>query len=77
MKKYPRISALLKNLTERKNDNWISHVVENKGPMTLNQVRREEDEREEERNRIKKDTFDYEKEWVKIFSKYDKGKYLK
>lgn len=61
MKKYPRISALLKNLTERKNDNWISHVVENKGPMTLNQVRREEDEREEERNRIKKDTFDYEK----------------
>lgn len=67
----------MKNLTERKNDNWVSHVVENKGPMTLNEARREEDEREEERAKTKKDTFDYEKEWCKIFAKYDKGKYLK
>lgn len=76
MKKYPRISALLKNLTERKNDNWASHVVENRGPMTLNEVRREDDE-QEDRARSKKDTFDYEKEWCKIFAKYDKGQYLK
>lgn len=45
--------------------------------MTLNEARREEDEREEERTKTKKDTFDYEKEWCKIFAKYDKGKYLK
>ena len=41
MAKYPRVSALLKNLTERRDDDWKSHIVENRGPMTLSEARRE------------------------------------
>lgn len=77
MGKYPRISALLKNLTERKENNWISHVVENKGPMTLDDARREEEARVEYEKTSTKPAFDFEKEWGKIFAKYDKGRYLK
>ena len=51
--------------------------MENKGPMTLNDARRDdgdEPEYEVQKKATKKETFEYEKELKKIFDKHDKGK---
>lgn len=80
---YVRVSALLANLEERRQNGWKLHLATETGPMTLNEVRKDVEEGEdrpvEEKKVAKKGsvaTVDFEKGLQDIFAKYDKGSYI-
>jgi hypothetical protein len=79
---YYRVSALLKNLEERRNNGWKLHLVTETGPKTLNEVRKDVEEgedRQEDKKVSKKSslpTVDFEKVLQDIFAKYEKGSYM-
>jgi hypothetical protein len=83
-KYYTRISALLQNLEERRENGWKQHLTTETGPKKLDEVRREIEEgevedRKEEKKVVKKSSLpliDFEKALQEIFAKYEKGSYI-
>lgn len=80
-KHYTRVSALLKNLEERRANGWKLHLATETGPKTLDAVRREVeegegDDRKEDKKVAKKSAIpliDGEKIFQDVFAKYEKG----
>lgn len=80
---YLRVSALLANLEERRNNGWKLHLATEVGPKTLNEIKKDveegEDRQVEEKKVNKKNassSFDVEKGLQDIFVKVDKGSYM-
>ena len=52
-KKNTRLSALLLNLTERRENNWQKHHAESEGPKKLKDIKEDIAKEEEEMNKVK------------------------